>query len=363
MNEVYQDIVENYIPSIREGAKYGIYFIITSETQSTVKMKVVQSCKNAFCLQMANDLVYRDILGRTNGLVPSSTLGRGLCKLENVCEFQSAFVSKDESFYNYIKKFVEELNTKGMEKAPVIHVMPEIVELEPMKKKYTGLESVPIGIIKDNLNILRYNFAKKVTTVISSNEFETMERFVRNLIRVFSENNNMFMTTVIDASRFFEQYEFKTSYLNAKFNEFVDALDKANQSILDILEQNDYDYRSVSSIPNNLVVIIGFEKFYSKLDDDHKKIFQKILTSNKEEPKMNFVYFDVPGSFKKYEYEEWYKQSMDTTNAVWVGPGVGQQFLVKISNSLSSYSAIDKEHAMVVQNGNALIVKLINEIK
>ena len=78
---------------------------------------------------------------------------------------------------------------------------------------------------------------------------------------------------------------------------------------------------------------------------------------------MNFVYFDVPGSFKKYEYEDWYKQSMDTTNAIWVGPGVGQQFLVKISNSLSSYSAIDKEHAMVVQNGNALIVKLINEIK
>jgi hypothetical protein len=78
---------------------------------------------------------------------------------------------------------------------------------------------------------------------------------------------------------------------------------------------------------------------------------------------MNFVYFDVPGSFKKYEYEDWCKQSMDTTNAIWVGPGVGQQFLVKISNSLSSYSAIDKEHAMVVQNGNALIVKLINEIK
>ena len=35
--------------------------------------------------------------------------------------------------------------------------------------------------------------------------------------------------------------------------------------------------------------------------------------------------------------------------AVWVGPGVGQQFLVKISNSLSSYSAIDKDTASKVQ--------------
>ncbi len=364
MNEVYQDIIEKYIPSIREGAKYGIYFIITSETQSTVKMKVVQSCKNALCLQMANDLVYRDILGRTNGIIPSSTLGRGLCKLDNVCEFQTAFITKDDSLYNTLKKFVEELKAKGMKNAPVIHVMPEIVELKPMMKKYTGLDSVPVGIIKDNLNIMKYNFAKKVTTVITSSEFETMGRFIKNLINVFDNNENKFMTTIIDASRFYETFDHQNiSYLNSQYNEFVDSLDKANQSILDILAQNDNDYRSIASIPNNLIVIIGFEKFYNKLDDDHKKMFQKILTSNKEEPKMNFVYFDIPSSFKKYEYEDWYKQSMDTSNAIWIGPGVGQQFLVKITNSLSSFSAIDKDHANVVVNGAATIVKLINEIK
>ena len=269
---------------------------------------------------------------------------------------------------NYESMSLSELRlcakAKGMKNAPVIHVMPEIVELKPMMKKYTGLDSVPVGIIKDNLNIMKYNFAKKVTTVITSSEFETMGRFIKNLIYVFDNNENKFMTTVIDASRFYETFDYQNvSYLNSQYNEFVDSLDKANQSILDILAQNDNDYRSIASIPNNLIVIIGFEKFYNKLDDDHKKMFQKILTSNKEEPKMNFVYFDIPSSFKKYEYEDWYKQSMDTSNAIWIGPGVGQQFLVKITNSLSSFSAIDKDHANVVVNGAATIVKLINEIK
>ena len=272
-------------------------------------------------------------------------------------------ITKDESLYNFIQSFILELKNKGMKNAPVIHVMPEVIELEKMKSKYTGLDNVPVGIIKDNLNIMKYNFAKKVSTVISAGEFETMGRFIRNLIRVFAENNNMFNTTVIDASKFYETFDQKLGYMNSKFNEFVDALDKANQSIVDILEKNDYDYRSIAAVPNNLVVIIGFEKFYSKLDDDHKKMLQKILIANKEEPKINFVYFDIPSVFKKYEYEDWYKQSMDTTNAIWVGPGVGQQFLVKISNTLSSFSAIDKEFAMVVQNGNGQIVKLINEIK
>ena len=37
-----------------------------------------------------------------------------------------------------------------------------------MKKKYTGLDSVPIGIIKDNLNIMTYDFSKKVIDMLKS---------------------------------------------------------------------------------------------------------------------------------------------------------------------------------------------------
>ena len=47
LNELYNDIIDKFYPIIRDGNKYGIYFIITTETQSSVKMKVVQSCKNS----------------------------------------------------------------------------------------------------------------------------------------------------------------------------------------------------------------------------------------------------------------------------------------------------------------------------
>lgn len=363
MTELYLDFVEKYIPIIREGSKYGIYFLLTAETQSSVKLKIVQSCKNYICLQLSNEQVYRDILGRTNGMTPMSVLGRGLVKIENVCEFQTAMIAKDGTFYDFIKKFIQDLETRGYEKVPEIYVMPEVVELKPMMKEYHGLNSVPIGIVKDNLNVMTYDFSKKVATIIASNEFDSMKSFIKNLVNVFANSNNKFITTIVDANKVYDNFDFKMTYVNKKYDEFVDTITTANDSIQKILVENDMDYKKISSVPNNLIVILGFEKFYTKLDDDHKKAFQKILSDNKEEPKISFIFLDLPGELKKHEYEEWYKNNIDNANGIWIGPGLGQQFVIKVTSSSSALSAIGKDYCAISKAGNATIVKYLNEIK
>ena len=363
MTEMYQDIIERYIPVIREGSKYGIHFLVTAETPTSVKMKVAQSCKNVMCLQLSNEAMYRDVLGRTNGMVPSSTMGRGLLRMEEICEFQTAMVAKNEQFYNFIKPYIENLKQKGYEKAQPIYVMPETIEMNKLMKQYDGVHSVPVGIYKDSLDIAYYDFNRKVSTVISSNEFETMNKFIKNFVNALSFAGKTFTPIVIDANNLYETFEYKMSYANDQFNEFVDKLTENNNAIQEILAQNNMNYRSIKNLPNTLVTVIGFEKFYKKLDDDHKKALQKIMIDNKEEAKINFVFIDIPASFKKYEYEDWYKNCMETTNGIWVGPGLGQQFVLKVTTSLSSYSAISKEYGIVIKNGSSSITKLINEIK
>ena len=362
MNEIHQDIVEKYVPIIREGSKYGIYFLITAENQTSVKLKVVQSCKNVLCLQMSNELTYREILGKTNGVLPAQVLGRGLVKLEEVCEFQTATVSKGDTFYNFIKPYIEKLKQKGYSKAPEIYIMPEIVDIDKMMNKYTGANTVPIGIFKESLNCALFDFTKKTISVVSANEFDNMSRFIRNLVYCFTKGKG-FSTYFIDACNFYDKFEYDKPYLNEKFNEFVDTLTQANDKIQEILEQNNMNYKIIKNVPNTLVTIIGFEKFYSKLDDEHKKAFQKVLTDNKEESKFNFVLIDVPATFKKHEYDDWYKNSFDSGNGIWVGPGFGQQFVLKASNQLTSFSAITTEYACVLKNGSITIAKLINKIK
>ena len=112
-----------------------------------------------------------------------------------------------------------------------------------------------------------------------------------------------------------------------------------------------------------MVFIIGISKFIDSLDDEHRNIFREIVNNNKETLKINFVFCDVPSNYKKYEYEEWYKNNVNNSNGIWIGSGIGNQFVIKTSIAPSGVSSIDNEYAVVVKNGMPIVVKVINEIK
>ena len=84
---------------------------------------------------------------------------------------------------------------------------------------------------------------------------------------------------------------------------------------------------------------------------------------NSEFPKINFVLVDIPSGFKKFEYEDWYKKSFDNSNGIWVGPGLGQQFLIKAVSVSNAISSVSLEYGVIIKNGTARAFKLINEFK
>lgn len=363
LNEIYFEIADNYASIIRDGNKYGIYFVIVTENQSSVKMKISQSCKNAICLQMNNQNSYRDILGNTNGLIPSANLGRGFVKLDRICEFQSAFISKDKDDYTCAKELVSELKTKNYEKAKSVPVMPDNIEIAKMKVIYLGLNSVPLGITKDLLSASTYDFKKNVATIVSSLEFSNMKLFINNFIKTLSVSDK-FQTSIIDANNFFDNSPYdNVNHVNKSFNEFVDKIKLVDDTIQDMLSNNNMNYKVVEKIKNNVFVVLGLEKFINKLDDEHKIIFKTILDNNREYPKINFITFDIPLGYKKFEYEEWYKDNFDGNNGIWVGGSIAQQFVIKTITQPVSLSTLNNEYAVVVKNGIPTAVKTINEIK
>ena len=362
LTEVYQDYTEKIIAPIREGGKYGINFVILTTSQNTVKFKVSQSCKQLLCLQMNNANDYRDVLGKTNGVVPSAILGRGLVKIDSVCEFQTASITMDESPFNTIKEIIERLKATNMQKARSIPVMPEVIKHDLFNSKYLGLDTVPIGIIRDSLNAQLYDFKKNVFNIISSNELELTKPFVKNLIKLF-ERNTTFNKYIIDANNYFDTFQTSITIENNKFNDAVDFIKGINDKIQKVLSENNMNPRSVKDIPNTAVIILGIEKFISKLDDEHSKTFKEILAQNKETAKINFIFVDIPSSFKKYEYDEWYKAVVNSSDGIWIGGGVTQQFLIKLTIQLTSLSNISEEFGVFVKAGMPTIIKMINEVK
>lgn len=356
------DMFDKLFVAIREGSKYGINFVITTTNQVSVRFKVVQSCKQILCLQLTNDNEYRDILGKTNGVVPAKYLGRGLVKLDKVCEFQTAFIAPDIKKFDTIKETIRVLNDRGMKKAKKVPMMPDVIHFDLFKQVYNGIETIPIGITKDTLNLSLYDFSKNCVNLVSSNELENTRRFIKNYLKLL-EMNNSFNKVIIDASNFFDEFNYNIRLFDSNFDGFIDSLKGVDDEYQKILIENNMNFRSLKNVKNSLCIVIGFEKFYNKLDDKHKEIFKEILNHNKEFSKINFVLVDIPSSFKKYEYEQWYKNNFDLDDGIWIGMGVTQQFLIKLLLQLSKLSNIDNNYCVVVKNGMPEVVKLINEIK
>ena len=361
LSEAYQDYLDKLIPIIREGSKYGINFVITATSQSSVKFKVSQSCKQTICLQLKNETDYKDVLGKTDGIIPSSYVGRGLIKLDRVVEFQTATIA-EENAYIKIGELVNALNSKGISKAATIPVMPDTIEIKRFDSKYTGLENVPIGFTKETLTAYLQDYTKNVVNIISSNDLSDMKGFINNFIKVL-ESKDTFTTIVIDACNYFEKFDSKLRLINNDFNKIVDQIKQVDDQLQDVLNKSNMNLRLIAPYKNNFVVIIGLDKFLSKLDDEHKNIFKEVLAHEKETLKITFALIDIPASFKKYEYEEWYKNSVNSYDGMWIGSGVSGQYTIKLNIQPNGINTIDGEYCVISKNGMPTIVKMINEIK
>ena len=362
MSEVYQELVDKLIPVIREGSKYGINFVICGTNQNSVKFKISQCCKQILCLQMNSDTDYRDILGKTEGIVPFNSLGRGLIKLDRVCEFQTAFIANEEEKLNKINSAIELLQEKGITHAMGVPTMPDVIEIDRFKDKYKGLNSVPIGLTKEQLTSQMYDFTKNVINIISSTEIDNMKLFIRNFLKVIESRDN-FSKIVIDANNYFEDYNYNIKCFNNDFNKVVDMIKVSDESIQKILSENNMNVRCLKKLPNNLCIIIGINKFINKLDDEHKNIFKNIIQNNKEALKINFVFIDVPSNIKTFEFEDWFKNNTNLNDGIWIGSGFTQQFILKSVIQPQGISSIDNDYGIYIKNGLPTIFKIINEFK
>lgn len=98
----------------REGVKYGIFLIVTGTSANSIPYALQPLFKNIYTLRQNADEQYREILGKTGGIVPDRFKGRGLVKADgSVCEFQTGMVFEDaDNVYEAIRRFCAEMADK-----------------------------------------------------------------------------------------------------------------------------------------------------------------------------------------------------------------------------------------------------------
>lgn len=298
----YEDI---FLTLTREGSKCGIVFIVTANSFNSLKYRLSHNFTQRIALQINNRDDYINIFDGVGNKKPSNIFGRGLIKLDDIYEFQTARICEPEKWNLHIKQINEELKKNNSIIAPKINVLPRVVTFEDVKPELKSLSKVPIGINKKNLDIFTYDFKKEFINIITAKNIDVATQFVSYLMEEMRLLHNV-EVLLLDAERILQtgEYTFRQELIKLKEN--------------------------MTKTKNIICVIIGVDKFINGLNDTHNEFF-KILKTSENLKKVNFIIVDNFLKIKNHAYEEWYKNYITPDTGIWVGNGVAEQYVLNVN--------------------------------
>lgn len=344
--ENYDNIQEEFIKIFRECNRYGIIFIVTTNNTNNLRIKLTQSFKRIITLCLKDKYDYNSLLGSKVNVYPSNIYGRGLIKLENIYEFQTAYISSEQDNKTSIENLCKYLCGIYKNKAFRIPTLPEKVTYDLIKSYLQNNYTLPIGIDENTLNIINYNFKKEKISIITSLEFEPLIKFYKDLEKnIYSFSNNKIF--IFSSYKKIEIFDNKSQIINNNYIKYLSQLD-------DVLALN-------KTLEKNYIIFIGLNDIYSEFDLKEKQKFSTILKKINSSESFCSLIVDTSTNIKKLEFEEFYRSNINNMQGIWIGNGIYDQMCIKINRIPREYrNPTTNEFGFVIENSNIYKVKLIN---
>ena len=203
----------------------------------------------------------------------------------------------------------------------------------------------------DNLEVANYNWKDKNGHLFLTNYISNIDNFYPELLKVLA---NYGILAIIDAEKVIDSSMIGNSSLEQ--NNYKDMIIKINSDINYRMEQQNSNYNQVL-----ICIIIGIKKIVDSLDKEGKDILNMMFTNATKYPdNYKFIFLDTIDSIKGVEYESWYKQIIDNNNGIFIGSGIDNQFVLKLSSTTKEMrSEISPNYGYIVYRGKSSKVKLL----
>ena len=350
--ETYEDLDEDLNLVTREGFKYGIIFVLTTSSSNGIRFKTKQNFKQELVLQFNSVDDYSFILGNTKGMEPSPFPGRGLIKLGEIYEFQTASILDNNTIMPYIKDLTMKLK-ENMDKAFKIPILPDIVT--PNLFDNISLDNIPIGIEKDSLKDISISLKQKYTLQVTGYDTSLFSNFIDGLLDCLVKIKES-KIIVLDLEELINKRN-DLLYFDNNIDDFINKLKQKISLELSYYQQNNYQKQSLDKMDKWLVVIIGLEKLKSRYGD-----IGSTLEQGKDLGTVKFILVDTIDNFSKMEFESWYKTIVSNNNGIWLGNGIADQYTLKLSKTPKSlYDDVGTSFGYVIKRGVPILTKVISK--
>ncbi len=336
--EIYNDIYEDIASIGRDCSRYGIYLFITCNAPSVLGRRVGQCFETRYALHLTDPSDYYGSFNMKCHIKPRDILGRGLAYNEGIHEFQTAsIVEEGHDINEYVGAVAKRLKEINKTLAKAIPSLPEKVTLDIIGGKITTIQKVPIGVSKNSLKVLKYDFTAFKSTTITSNKLDKVNSFMDSLLMIFSKIPNV-ITFFVDIAQLLPTAKEKANIkyfdnnFELVFDQFIDF--EKNQNV-------NNQYRIV-------YVFYGLEKIKTKIDNIKK--VEELFTLIKKSENSNMIFSDSSKNLKLLDLDKWYSQVKNNSDGIWIGNGFGEQQNFRLSK-------VTKEHTAKYSNNYGFCIK------
>lgn len=343
----YESFIESYgnyddylAHLVRESSKYGIVFVMTAVSPSSVKTKISQSFQNKIATQLSDNFDYKFYLDAPEGLTPSKYFGRGIISMNgSAYEMQTCLIYQKNLINNYILATFEKYAKTAIKAAP-IPVIPKTITSDTLSSYIDTVENVPIGINIYDASINKFNFIKNRITQVIGNNLLIENSFIINLISILSSIPNIKLKVIDFMDCITDNYGL--DYVNGEFTANIEQIQFENCE------------------KKVVYVLLGVGYVYDKvLDEGIAKLFE-IFSNLDNFPNRHFIFADNYSSYKRIMKEDWYKQAVDNSYGIWIGKSVEIQKAIKFSSmSLSDINEDFKGLAYVSNSQTYQVIKCL----
>ena len=355
--ENYESYEEELVNLTRDCVKYGITFVISGATSASIRSKLKNNFTQNFVLQLTDPYEYLNILGSVNKMVPSNNKGRGLIKFKDPYEFQTASFCEEEKQLEFISELCNKLKEKFKIKAKSVPTLPEVVTVNNLGS-IESLRNLPIGIRKDTLEPITFDFVTNYVSVITSSSIDNAKSFINGLIQLIKKANNKIV--IFDLYKLvFSKSDADIIYCDHDFDKQISSLNKYLSSLLTIYNKN-FDVSSLKTCEDTSIMIIGLSELFERISTENQQSFLSLIKKAKVLGKIKIMLIDNIANIKKYSYEDWYRENVKTNSGIWIGSGISEQNIIRIPKMTKEmYNLIANDFGFVVIDGVGYLTKMV----
>ena len=355
--EQYEDLLDSFNLLARDGVKYGIYFVITASSVNDVRYKTQQNFRQMLTMQLNDTSDYPVVVGKTEGLLPARHKGRGLVALDRVYEFQTAYCTLEEDMQAFLRDFCQALRHSAQSFALAVPVLPEVVSVTLMAPECTGSGRIPVGVAKKSLETSCIGLSSRVAYPVSAQDLTDTADITRAIVLLLQDKVS---TVVVEGEALPDKDGIRCTTITEQFEQFVGDLFREMVTRNNTYKDAGSEEAALEGFEERVYVVYGVKKLFDRLSDDGKDKLSVLLEKAESIYKLRFLLVDTVAQLSTFNYDAWFKRQVTGSDGLWIGDGVADQYLMKISKITGDlYAEVGSGFGYLVTRNKPVLLKLL----